>query len=466
MKGSVTRLLYKKRGDIKDLKNWRPISLLNVDYKIISKVTTTRLSCVLDTIVDPDQTCSVPGRSISSNFVLLCDLFDYTDLTNDTAILVSLDQEKAFDRVDRSFLMDLLNHFGFGPYFRKWIFTFYNGAYMQIILNGFLTQPIPLHRGARQGDSLSPLLYILCVEALACSIRNANNIRGFLLPGAKGAQAKVRLYADDTMTILKDFVSLRNLFELISIYERGSGAKLNKSKTEAMWLGAWKHRFDEPLGLTWVKKMKILGVFFGTILTEVDNWQSKLKKLEKSLNLWKLRSLSLIGKSLIVNVLRLSKFGYLARILLMPDWVLQQVNKLVYLFIWGSRIETVSRKTCCLPVKGGCINSVSLCLKSDALQLSSIVTTINSPHDNSFFLCKYFIGRRLATLPPRWAHLRDNSAPFAVLPTPFYSLCLQMLNKVIDLADLGSKKIYSTLLSNEPSSPFLCFYWSSTLFTC
>lgn len=115
MKGSVTR--FKDR--LKDLKNWRPISLLNVDYKIISKVTTTRLSRVLDTIVDPDQTCSVPGRSISSNFVLLCDLFDYTDLTNDTAILVSLDQEKKFDRVDRSFLMDLLNHFGFGPNFRK-----------------------------------------------------------------------------------------------------------------------------------------------------------------------------------------------------------------------------------------------------------------------------------------------------------------------------------------------------------
>ena len=64
MKGSVTRLIYKKRGDIKNLKNWHPISLLNVDYKIISKVLTSRLAKVLESIVNPDQTCSVPGRSI------------------------------------------------------------------------------------------------------------------------------------------------------------------------------------------------------------------------------------------------------------------------------------------------------------------------------------------------------------------------------------------------------------------
>ena len=114
MKNSVTRLIFKKRGDRKDLKNWRPIALLNVDYKIISKVITTRLSHVLEDIVHPDQTCSVPGRSIFANATLLRDVLNYIQRTDEAAILVSLDQEKAFDRVNRSFLLDLLRAYGFG----------------------------------------------------------------------------------------------------------------------------------------------------------------------------------------------------------------------------------------------------------------------------------------------------------------------------------------------------------------
>ena len=128
MKASMTKLIFKKRGVIKDLKNWRPISLLNVDYKICSKVITLCLSRVLHVLVDPDRTCSVPGRSISSNIIQLRDTLDYIKQTNEPGILVSLDQEKAFDRVNRDFLMLLLERFGFGSDFHTWIATFYAGA--------------------------------------------------------------------------------------------------------------------------------------------------------------------------------------------------------------------------------------------------------------------------------------------------------------------------------------------------
>ena len=93
MSTSLTRSIFKKRDDIHDLKNWRPISLINVDYKICSKAIMLRFSKVLDAIVS-DQTCSVPGRSILSNVTLLRDILDYIEHTGETGILISLDQEK------------------------------------------------------------------------------------------------------------------------------------------------------------------------------------------------------------------------------------------------------------------------------------------------------------------------------------------------------------------------------------
>jgi len=465
MKVSHTRVIYKK-GDAKSLKNWRPISLLNVDYKICSKALSIRLAKVLHFIVSSDQTCSVPGRKISSNLHVLRDILDYIDRTNETGILLSLDQEKAFDRVNRVFLLNLLECFGFGPSFIQWISTLYNGANMQIIVNGWLTDAVPLARGVRQGDSLSPLLYILCVETLACKVKECSEIEGFLLPGAKGAQYKVGQYADDTTSFVKSVRSLERLFHVIHLYEQGSGAKLNVSKTEAMWLGAWRSRLDQPLGLTWVKKMKILGVVFGQI-TEQDNWQPKLNKLEKHLNLWKTRSLSFIGKSLIINILGLSKLTYLATVLTVPKWVITKVNDLVWPFLWGCRIETVSRQSCYQPIARGGLNIVDFSVKAKALKLASIINVTCVSDSKAFFMLKYFLGSRLATFRVEWSFLRDNLSPSTQILTPFYSKCLKALTSLREIlsrqdwSDLqfSAKKCYRSLLKEKSSPPVLPRTW-------
>ena len=139
----------------------------------------------------PDQTCSVPGRSIFSNLSLLRDTLAFIERTKESCILLSLDQEKAFDRVDHSFLLNLIDHFGFGPWFQTCIATLYKGGYMQILVNDFLSNPVPLMRGVRQGDALSPMLYILCVEVLPCKNQATSSIQGFLLPRSGGKQFKV-----------------------------------------------------------------------------------------------------------------------------------------------------------------------------------------------------------------------------------------------------------------------------------
>ena len=136
--------------------------LLNVDYKICSKAVCLRLSKVLGLVTSTDQTCSVPGQSTVSNLTLLLDTLSYLSRTNETGILVSLDQEKAFDGVDRSFLLKLLDHLGFGPGFCQWIATLYTGVVIRIIVNGYLSDRVNLCGGVWQGDSVTHALHPLC----------------------------------------------------------------------------------------------------------------------------------------------------------------------------------------------------------------------------------------------------------------------------------------------------------------
>ena len=151
----------------------------------------------------------------------------YIAHTNETGILVSLDQEKAFDWVKRSFLINLLLYFGFGPSFCNWISTLYNSSYMRDLVNDFLSGPVLLQRGVWQGEALSPMLYILYVEVLACKVRSSPDIEGFLLPRASGVHFSLSQYADDITNFVKPIPSLLALFETISLYEKGTGARLN-----------------------------------------------------------------------------------------------------------------------------------------------------------------------------------------------------------------------------------------------
>ena len=332
--GLIT-LLYKK-GDRLETKNWRPISLLCTDYKILAKVLTNRLLRVLPSVVHPDQTCGVPGRFSSENVCALKDIISQVNQTNSAAAIISLDQEKAFDRVDWSFMLRVLDRMNFGVSFRSWVKLLYTDIFSTILVNNYVSELFPVTRGVRQGCPLSPLLYVLVAETIANAIRKDSSIDGYLLPD--GSRTKVFQYADDTSILVQSDNSIRALFSLFDRYERASGAKLNVTKSHGLLLGLWKHRSDLPVPLNWSSvSITVLGCRLGNDLS-VD-WDSLITKFEDQLRLWKHRQLSFRGRALIANILGLSTFWYQATIFDVPKPIVFRINKILFPFVWKERMD-------------------------------------------------------------------------------------------------------------------------------
>ena len=188
-----------------------------------------------------------------------------------------------------------------------------------------------LSRGARQGCPLSPLLYVLVAEVLACSIRANPHFDGLSLPSFLSPLRCISQYADDT-SLVSDR-AINEVFDVYDLYERGSGAKLNLSKCEGLWLGSWNGRTDAPVDISWTSvKIKLLGVFLGPGNLDEMNWRPCITAVENVLNSWRQHSLSFHGRALVINALALSRVWYVASLIPVPPWVISELNSLVFMF--------------------------------------------------------------------------------------------------------------------------------------
>ena len=199
-KQSVITLLPKTDKDTCFLKNWRPISLLNVDYKIATKTIANRIKKVITNIVSNAQTGFIKGRYIGENIRLLHEVLDHVDKNKLPALLFFSDFEKAFDSVDHDYMFKVLHHFNFGTSLINWVKLFYNNANSCVMNNGHISPFFPIQRGVRQGCPLSPTLFILCIELLSYEVSSNVNIKGI---SVDDIEIKNTLFADDA-TFLTD----------------------------------------------------------------------------------------------------------------------------------------------------------------------------------------------------------------------------------------------------------------------
>ena len=322
---SVTAILYKEKGDTDDLKNYRPISLINVDLKIVTKALTNRLKKVLPSLIHFTQT-AVDGRKIDNTIHMLRDSIKLANNENLASAFIFLDQEKAFDRVNHEFLYKTMKAFGIGPAFIHWIRQIYSNATTRVKVNGFLCENIPLRRGVRQGCPLSPLLYVLIIEILALQFRKNPDIVGFTVGGKKIVSMH---YADDAITItITQNRCFKEVIKNLTALERASGAKVNYEKTKGLWCGAWKNRTDTPLNIKWTSEnVENSGVYFGNDHPASATFTKILPKVTRSMNYWKQFRLCKLAKARVIEIFHASKLWYAARFYPIPPPILKTLQK-------------------------------------------------------------------------------------------------------------------------------------------
>ena len=314
-KGIIT-LLYKK-GDKEDIGNWRPITLLNVDYKLAAMVLANRLQKVLSLLIDEDQVGYIKGRNGSYNAKIIQDIIDYAKFEKVDGCLLFVDFYKAFDTLEWNFIDECLESYGFNEMFRKWVSVLYTQISNSVILNGCFTDTIFPTRGIRQGCPLSALLFILSIEVVSNKIRGDNYIKGICI-GEQSKEIKIGQLADDMTLFVENIISGNKALDHIKDFGNCSGVTLNKDKTQTMWLGKEKP-VNMICGIPWAENyVKALGIFFSkneSLSCELNWSKEKIDKIEKILNICKQRNLTYKGKVIILKTQILSKPVYTAQII-------------------------------------------------------------------------------------------------------------------------------------------------------
>ena len=303
---------------------------------------------VLPTLISEDQTGFMANRYIGNNTRLIYDLINYCNTNRLAGLLLCIDFEKVFDSLDWTFMHKVLKAFGFQKDIRRWISVFYNNIKSTVLVNG---QPSPwfsIKRGCRQGDPISPYLFILCAEILAIMIKENRDIKGIIIGQT---EHKISQFADDTELFQNGkSKTFEETIRVLDDFGNKSGLKINIEKTIVIWLGSNTNsniRYMPHLKFEWnPPKFKILGIWFTNDLSSCArlNFDTKFQEVKSLFIIWLRRLITPLGRIAILKSLILSKLVHLWLLLPdPPDMFIEDLQKMIFRFVWNRKRDRISR---------------------------------------------------------------------------------------------------------------------------
>ena len=324
----------------------------------------------------------------------------------------------------------------------------YKNASSCVMNNGFSTGPFSLGRGVRQGDPLSPYLFIIALEVLAIRIRNDDSIQGFKIDEVN---VKLNLFADDMTCFLKEKGSYTSLFRLLDDFGECSGLKVNHEKTEALAFGDSSIWEDLSNMHNLRNVIKILGIYFGGNDKERDdlNFRETLKSIKKSLNLWKWRGLSLLGRIQIVKTFAIPKFMFRASAIPISKELIKNANSIFFNFIWNGK-DKVKRNVLTSTIESGGLNMLDI----DSMIRTKRVSCLKKYLEDYPSPWKFFLDERLLSVGGKFVlHCNFDTTEVRVTLPLFYEKCFDSWSDMNNNTPLSFQEVANQIVWNNK---FLC----------
>ena len=346
----ILSLIPKKDKCRKKVANWRPISLLNTNFKILSKAIANRLKLTFTDLIDEDQTGFIRGKLISQNIRTMLDVMQYTWLKRIPTLVVSVDFQKAFDRVDYGSLYKILAFFGFGDKFIGWIKLLFSHMNLSVTNDGYCSEYWSPTCGLFQGNPVAPFLFLFLTEILAIKLKENPKVEGIEM---KGIRFLLSQFADDMDLFIKAKETVwQEVMSIFDFYEAQTGMKISYQKTTIYRIGSLRdsqEKFTSARKVRWVNEpLNILGIYVSHDEHEYLhlNYSPLLEKAGRILDIWRMRDLSIMGKVQIVNSLIVSLFNYRFTVLPSPGKkFLEKMKQIITQFIWDGKRPKISYKT-------------------------------------------------------------------------------------------------------------------------
>ena len=378
----VITLIHKDK-DRTNIANYRPISLLNIDYKLLSKVLATRIKGVINKIVHSDQIGFLEDRFIGEGIRKVQDIIQQIERNEEEGYVLQLDFQKAFDSIEWDFMFDTLKQFNFGKNITDMIALCYTKIESCVLNSGYTTSWFRLQKGVRQGCPLSAYLFLLCIEILAQKIRNNNQILGIV---SGQTEQKLSLFADDCTCLLKDIRSVKKTLQEINHFGLYSGLKLNTQKSVLYPISNTHQLENNNLNLT-IKTdtISLLGITLGRDENEKYqlNVSEKCINMRKNLNRWSQRQLSLVGKILVTKSYAISKVIHTMTSTVVKEEDIKLIQQAVNKFIWSNKPAKVKHDVLINPLKEGGLNAMDIESQYKALKLPWVWRLMRSNNWNS-----------------------------------------------------------------------------------